>query len=218
VQPIFSVQNLTKAYSGQVVLDIEQLDFFPKHIYSLVGPNGCGKSTLLQILALLSKPTTGTIHFEGEQLIWKNRVLQRIRRQVTLVHQSPYLFHRSVRYNLAYGLKLRGISGDEQHRRIHEALDQVGLSGFGRRNARELSGGEQQRVAIARALLLKPKVLLMDEPTSNMDKSSIEAFDALIPTLIKQNITVIQATHMPDQPKRLGSHIISMEFGRLVNV
>jgi tungstate transport system ATP-binding protein len=117
---------------------------------------------------------------------------------------------------LAFGLKVRGIHGDEQHRRIHEGLDLVGLPGFGRRNARELSGGEQQRVAIARALVLEPKVLLMDEPTSNMDKKSIEAFDTLIPTLMNRDITIIQATHMPDQPGRLGSEIIAMEHGRLV--
>jgi tungstate transport system ATP-binding protein len=199
-----------------MVLDIEELDLHPRRIYSLVGPNGCGKSTLLQILALLLKPTTGEIYFEDERIVWENGGLQRFRQQATLVHQSPYLFHRPVRYNLAYGLKVRGIHGDEQHRRIHEALDLVGLPGFARRNARELSGGEQQRVAIARALVLQPKVLLMDEPTSNMDKKSIEAFDALIPTLKEKDITIIQATHMPDQPGRLGSEIIVMEHGRLV--
>jgi tungstate transport system ATP-binding protein len=216
MNPIFSLRNLQKIYNGQAVLDIEQLDFYPQHIYSLVGPNGCGKSTLLQILSLLLNPTTGEICFEGECIAWKNRGLQRIRQQVTLVHQSPYLFQRTVRNNLAYGLKVRGIHGDEQHRRIHEALDLVGLPGFGRRNARELSGGEQQRVAIARALVLEPKVLLLDEPTSNMDKKSIEAFDALIPTLKQKDVTIIQATHMPDQPERLGSVVISMEHGRLV--
>ena len=216
MKPIISLRNLQKIYNGQAVLDIEQLDFYPQRVYSLVGPNGCGKSTLLQILALLLKPTAGELCFEEERVAWKKTALQRLRRRVTLMHQSPYLFHRSVRYNLAFGLKIRGIHGDEQHRRIHEALDLVGLPGFGRRNARELSGGEQQRVAIARALLLKPEVLLMDEPTSNMDKASIEAFDALIPTLKQQNITIIQATHMPDQPQKLGSEIIAMERGRLV--
>ncbi len=216
MKPIISLRNIRKSYNGQAVLNIQELDFHPHRIYSLVGPNGCGKSTLLQILALLLKPTAGEIHFDGEPILWKKRVLQRIRRKVTLVHQSPYLFHRSVRYNLAYGLKIRNIHGEEQHRRIHEALDMVGLAGFGRRNARELSGGEQQRVAIARAFLLQPKVLLMDEPTSNMDKKSMEAFDALIPTLARQDITIIQATHMPDQPQRLGSQIITMEYGRLV--
>ena len=216
MKPILSVRNIQKNYNGQVVLDIGELDFLPKHIYSLVGPNGCGKSTLLQILALLMKPTSGGLLFHEQAIPWKRRELQKVRRHVTLVHQSPYLFHRSVRYNLAYGLKIRGIHGDEQHQRIHEALDLVGLSGFGRRNARELSGGEQQRVAIARALLLQPKVLLMDEPTSNMDKKSIETFDALVPTLIERGITIIQATHMPDQPQRLGSEIIAMDQGQLV--
>jgi tungstate transport system ATP-binding protein len=215
VKPILSIRNLQKSYNGHVVLDIEELDFLPQRIYSLVGPNGCGKSTLLQVLSLLLKPTAGTLYFNDLPIIWKRGELQKIRRQVTLVHQSPYLFHRTVRYNLAYGLKIRGIHGDEQHRRIHEALDLVGLEGFGRRNARELSGGEQQRVAIARALLLQPKVLLMDEPTSNMDKKSTADFDALIPTLIERDLTIIQATHMPDQPERLGSVIIAMDQGKL---
>lgn len=216
MKPILSVRNIQKSYNGHVVLDIEELDFLPQRIYSLVGPNGCGKSTLLQVLALLMKPSNGFLLYQEQPIPWKRRELQKIRRQVTLVHQSPYLFHRSVRYNLAYGLKLRDIHGDEQHRRIHEALDLVGLSGFGRRNARELSGGEQQRVAIARALLLQPKVLLMDEPTSNMDKKSIADFDALVPTLIERDLTIIQATHMPDQPERLGSVIIPMDQGQLI--
>lgn len=215
MKPILSVRNIQKSYNGHIVLSIQELDFLPQRIYSLVGPNGCGKSTLLQILALLMKPTAGTLNFQEQSIPWKRRELLKVRRQVTLVHQSPYLFHRSVRYNLAYGLKIRGIHGDEQHQRIHEALDLVGLSGFGRRNARELSGGEQQRVAIARALLLQPKVLLMDEPTSNMDKKSIADFDALVPTLMDRDITIIQATHMPDQPQRLGSVIIAMDQGQL---
>lgn len=215
MKPVLSIRNLQKKYNGHVALDIEELDFLPQRIYSLVGPNGCGKSTLLQILALLMKPTAGALLFAERPISWKRRELYKIRRQITLVHQSPYLFHRCVRYNLAYGLKLRGIHGDEQHRRIHEALDLVGLSGFGRRNARELSGGEQQRVAIARALLLQPKVLLMDEPTSNMDKKSTADFDSLIPTLIERDLTIIQATHMPDQPQQLGSEIITMDEGRL---
>lgn len=215
MKPILSIRNIQKSYNGHVVLDIEELDFLPRRIYSLVGPNGCGKSTLLQVLAMLMKPTAGRLLFQDQPIPWKRRALQKIRRQVTLVHQSPYLFHRNVRYNLAYGLKLRGIHGDEQHQRIHEALDLVGLAGFGRRNARELSGGEQQRVAIARALLLQPKILLMDEPTSNMDKNSMANFDALVPILMERDITIIQATHMPDQPERLGSEIIAMDQGQL---
>lgn len=214
--PILSLKNIEKRYNDHLALQVEALEFAPHRIYSLVGPNGCGKSTLLQILALLLKPTHGELFFDGHPVSWTNRDLQRLRKQITLVHQSPYLFDSSVKHNLAYGLKLRGIRGDEQHRRIHEALDLVGLSGFARRRARELSGGEQQRVALARALLLEPRILLLDEPTSNMDKASIEAFDNLLPTLLDQDITIIQATHSPDQPKRLGSEVMPMAFGRLV--
>jgi tungstate transport system ATP-binding protein len=216
VTPILSLKNIEKRYNDHLALQVEALEFAPHRIYSLVGPNGCGKSTLLQILALLLKPTHGELFFDGHPVSWTNRDLQRLRKQITLVHQSPYLFDSSVKHNLAYGLKLRGIRGDEQHRRIHEALDLVGLSGFARRRARELSGGEQQRVALARALLLEPRILLLDEPTSNMDKASIEAFDDLLPTLLGQDITIIQATHSPDQPKRLGSEVMPMAFGRLV--
>lgn len=214
--PILSLKNIEKRYNDHLALQVEALEFAPHRIYSLVGPNGCGKSTLLQILALLLKPTHGELFFDGHPVSWTNRDLQRLRKQITLVHQSPYLFDSSVKHNLAYGLKLRGIRGDEQHRRIHEALDLVGLSGFARRRARELSGGEQQRVALARALLLEPRILLLDEPTSNMDKASIDAFDNLLPTLLDQDITIIQATHSPDQPKRLGSEVMPMAFGRLV--
>jgi tungstate transport system ATP-binding protein len=202
-------------YNSQTALQLEELDFMPQHIYSLVGANGCGKSTLLQIVSLLLKPTSGKIFIEEEQVSWKKQTLQRLRQHVTLVHQAPYLFNRSVHQNIAYGLKMRGVHAKEQHRLIHDTLQLVGLNGFGRRNARELSGGEQQRVAIARALVLHPRLLLLDEPTSNMDRVSIDAFDQLLPILVEQGMTIIQATHSPDQPERLNSTIIRMEHGRL---
>jgi len=214
--PILSLRNLEQYYNTTPALQIQALDFEPGRIYSLVGPNGCGKSTLLQILALLLKPTCGEMMFEGGPVIWNRRGLQQARRRITIVHQSPYLFDRTVKYNLAYGLKLRGIRGDEQHRLIHETLDLVGLAGFARRRARELSGGEQQRVALARALLLQPRVLLLDEPTSSMDKASIQSFEALLPPLAEAGMTIIQATHSPDQPQRLGSEVLPMAFGRMV--
>lgn len=214
--PFLSLHSIEMRYNSHVALQLEELEFKPQKIYSLVGSNGCGKSTLLQIIALLLKPTYGQMIFEGQKVVWKKHDLQQMRLNITLVHQSPYLFSRSVRHNIAYGLKLRGIHAKEQHHLVHEALDIVGLDGFGRRNARELSGGEQQRVAIARALVLRPRLLLLDEPTSNMDRASIDAFDQLLPTLVDQGMTIIQATHSPDQPERLHSTIIRMEDGRLI--
>ncbi|MGE4543579.1 MAG: ABC transporter ATP-binding protein [Pedobacter sp.] len=216
MKPILSLRSIEMRYNSHLALQINELDFLPQHLYSLIGSNGCGKSTLLQIASLLLKPTYGHLLLDGEQVLWKKKNLQLLRQHITLVHQSPYLLNRSVRHNVAYGLKIRGIDSKEQHRLTHATLELVGLSGFGRRNARELSGGEQQRVAIARALVLQPRLLLLDEPTSNMDRASIEAFDQLMPTLVEQGMTIIQATHSPDQPKRLNSTIIHMEDGRLV--
>jgi len=216
VTPFLSLHSIEKRYNSHIALQLDELHFEPQHIYSLVGSNGCGKSTLLQIIALLLKPTFGEMTFMGEKVVWKKQTLQRLRQDITLVHQSPYLFSRPVRHNIAYGLKMRGIHAKEQHRLIHEALEMVGLQGFGRRNARELSGGEQQRVALARALVLNPRLLLLDEPTSNMDRASIETFDRLLPVLVEQGMTIIQATHSPDQPERLHSTIIRMEDGKLI--
>lgn len=216
MKPILSLRSIEMRYNSHVALRVEELDFVPQHIYSLVGSNGCGKSTLLQIAALLLKPTYGHLLFDGEQVFWNKKTLQRLRQNITLVHQSPYLFNRSVRHNVAYGLKMRGIQTKEQHRLIHEALEMVGMTGFGRRNARQLSGGEQQRVALARALVLRPRLLLLDEPTSNMDRASVATIDQLLPALIEQDMTIIQATHSPDQPKRLSSTIIRMEGGHLI--
>lgn len=216
MKPILSLRSIEMRYNKHLALQLEELDFAPQHIYSLVGSNGCGKSTLLQIAALLLKPTNGQIIFDGEQVLWKKKVLQRLRQHITLVHQSPYLLNRSVRHNVAYGLKIRGIGSKEQHRLTHSTLEIVGLSGFGRRNARELSGGEQQRVAIARALVLQPRLLLLDEPTSNMDRASMDAFDRLMPTLIEQGMTIIQATHAPDPIQRQYCTTLQMEDGRLV--
>ncbi len=215
MRPFLLLRSIEKRYSGHQALEIKELFFQPQHIYSLVGPNGCGKSTLLQIVALLLKPTFGEMIFQSEKVVWKKQALQRLRQDITLVHQSPYLFSRSVRHNIAFGLKMRGIHAKGQHHLIHEALEMVGLEGFGRRDARELSGGEQQRVAIARALVLRPRLLLLDEPTSNMDRASIETFDRLLPILVEQGMTIIQATHSPDQPERLNSTIVRMEDGRL---
>ena len=213
--PILSLHSIEKRYKSHLALQLEELHFEPQHIYSLVGPNGCGKSTLLQIVALLLKPTCGEIIFNGEKVVWKKQALQRLRQDITLVHQSPYLFSSSVRHNIAFGLKMRGVHTKEQRHMIREALEMVGLKGFARRNARELSGGERQLVALARALVLHPRVLLLDEPTSNMDRASIETFDRLLPLLAEQGITIIQATHSLGHLERLSGTTIPMENGSL---
>jgi tungstate transport system ATP-binding protein len=215
VPPVFLLRGIEKRYNGQLVLDLPHLVLLPGHIYSLAGPNGAGKSTLLQILALLLPPSRGEMLFAGERVVWNGRTLARQRSAVTLVHQSPFLFDRPVYHNVAFGLKVRGVRGVEQHRRVEAALAAVGLEGFAERRARELSGGEAQRVAMARALVLEPKVLLLDEPTANIDRAHIASIEKLIASLPNRGTLVVIATHDPGQAVRLGSEQLRMENGRL---
>ncbi len=215
MQPIFSLRNIYKRLGPEFSLDIEELDLLPHRLYSLAGPNGSGKSTLMHILALLSSPDRGTMYFAGDQVVWSERHLHEIRRYVTLVHQSPFLFGSSVAQNLAFGLKLRGVIGRKQRQRIFEALTEVGLPEFAERKATGLSGGESQRVAIARALVLEPKVLLLDEPTSNIDQKNILQFEQIIAAQVDRGMTVIMVTHDPEQSARLGGQVIALQNGRL---
>ncbi|HEY6008301.1 MAG TPA: ABC transporter ATP-binding protein, partial [Geobacteraceae bacterium] len=138
----------------------------------------------------------------------------RLRREVTLLHQAPYLFNTSVRGNIVFGLKARGVTGPEQRRRVEEALELVGLAAFLKRKARELSGGEAQRVALARALALRPKVLLLDEPLANVDRASAELLEEVILSLPARGTSVIISTHDPEHRHRFGTNRIHLVAGR----
>nr|WP_246551785.1 ABC transporter ATP-binding protein [Geobacter hydrogenophilus] len=196
-------------------MDIGRLTLRAGRLYILTGANGAGKSTLLSHLALLTAPTSGEIVFEGETVHWSNSALQRQRRDVTLVHQSPYLFTGSVAANVAYGLKLRGVHGDGLKQRVEEALALVGLAGFGHRRSRELSGGEAQRVALARALALETKVLLLDEPLANVDRNTSDLLENIISALPARGTTVVMTTHDPEHLERLKGERIHLTAGRL---
>ena len=215
MEPIYRLKNLRKSYGPRDVLVIDELSIQGSCIYTLTGPNGSGKSTLLNILAFLSPPTAGEVWFDREPVVWNGASLLRLRRNVTLLHQSPYLFNTSVRANIAFGFKARGITGQEQHRRVEEALALVDLPGFQKRKARELSGGEAQRVAFARALALRPKVLLLDEPLANVDQKCAELLEELIIALPARGTSVIISTHDPEHRHRFGSNRIHLVAGRL---
>ena len=211
----FQLNNIRTSYGGRTVLHIERLTIRCGSLYLLTGANGAGKSTLLSHLALLAPPTSGELLFGGEQVRWQNGALLPMRREVTLVHQSPYLFTGSVAANVAYGLKLRALPREEQKRRVDEALTQVGLDGFNNRRSRELSGGEAQRVALARALALRTRVLLLDEPLANVDRDSAELLAGVITSLPARGTTVIMTTHDPEHGERLGGERIHLLAGRL---
>ncbi|MDD3656173.1 MAG: ATP-binding cassette domain-containing protein [Atribacterota bacterium] len=215
---LLRIENLKKIYDKRLVLNISSFAFEQGKIYAIVGPNGSGKTTLINILSLLDIPDNGKIFFKEKEIknISKNDLLK-IRRQITLVHQKPFLFQTTVYNNIAYGLKIRGISYLEQEKRIKEVLKIVGLSGFERRGSNQLSGGEAQRVVIARALAIEPDILFLDEPTANIDKRYIEAVERIIKKINRElNTTVIFTTHDLSQAYRLADTIISLLEGRII--
>lgn len=200
---------------GGFSLRIDRLQLQPGKLYALQGENGAGKSTLLQLLALLQTPESGEFRFEQQPVGRRGRSLRSLRQQVTLLEQNPLLFAGSVEQNLAFGLKLRGIRGAEAQRRIDAGLEATGLQGFKPRTARELSGGESRRVALARALVLQPKLLLLDEPTANLDTGQVAALERFLVRLPATGMTLVIATHDAEQPHRLGGEILRLQNGRL---
>jgi tungstate transport system ATP-binding protein len=213
---MYRLQSIRKRYGSNVALDIEELTIAEGRLYTLTGANGAGKSTLLSILAFLVPPTSGEIFYAGKRVDWNHGSVEEYRRKVTLLHQSPYLFGGSVRDNVAFGLKVRGIPEEEQRRIVDRALDGVGLQRFRDRMARELSGGEAQRVAMARALVLEPEVLLLDEPLANIDRETTGLLETVIASLPARGTTVVMTTHDPDHPGRLNGESIHLEGGRHV--
>lgn len=213
MEPLLTLENIVFR-RDDFTLSAEHLELRPGEIYLLSGPNGAGKSTMLHLMAQLLVPISGVLRFEG-MAINGARERQMLRRKITLVEQSPYLFDSSVYQNLAFGLRLRDIHGDLQHRRIAQALQAVGLEGFEQRRARQLSGGETRRVALARALVLRPQLLLLDEPTSGLDRETLPIFERCLADLPAQGTTMVIAGHDADQSRRLAGTVLRLDCGRL---
>src|SRR4030065_2139143 len=212
---MYRLQSIRKCYGSTVALDIEERTIAEGRLYTLTGANGAGKSTLLSILAFLDPPTSGEIFYAGKRVDRDHGSVEEQRRKVTLLHQAPYLFGGTVYANVAFGLKARGIQGEEQQRIVEEVLNIVGLQGYRERKARELSGGEAQRVAMARALAFSPEVLLLDEPLANIDRETTVLLETVIASLPAQGTTVIMTTHNPAHPDRLNGESIFLERGKL---
>ncbi len=210
---MYSLKDMTVILSEQFSLRIPQLDIGKGEIHIVTGANGAGKSTLLNVLALLHKPQQGSFHFAGQVVGRKAPQLQSLRRRITMVEQSPYLLQGTVSSNLAFALKVRNIHKEDRHQRSYEALAKVGMADFLKRQVKELSGGEIQRVALARALVLQPEVLLLDEPTANIDSDSLASFENLLLSLPASGMTIILSTHDKAQAQRLNGKQIFIEKG-----
>lgn len=206
------INNLTKMYSSLTAVNSVSLSLEPNKIWVLVGVNGSGKTTLLRLLAGLEQPDSGSIIFDN--MARNTDELQQI---ATLVFQKTVMFNRSVYSNLEFGLRIRGFEKDVIQKRIIEALEIVGLNGFDNRNAKRLSGGEQQRVALARAFLLEPRILLLDEPTSNLDVNSAKIIENVILERKRSNTLILLSTHNLRQAKRLADEVAHIHEGKIVN-
>jgi tungstate transport system ATP-binding protein len=192
--PIFEIRSLVHSYAGKTVLAIDHLVIQPASIVGLIGPNGSGKSSLLRLLGLIESPTQGEIRFNGLRV---EPFSDEARFRITLLPQEPFLLKRSVLKNVSYGLKLRG-KGKDTVQRATEALARVGLPAedFCQRPWYALSGGEAQRVALAARLALKPKVILLDEPTANVDAASAQLIrEAALRARQELGTTLIVASH-----------------------
>jgi len=199
---------------SQLLLDIESLEIHEHTCVALSGRNGAGKSTLMRIIAGLEAPDSVTVTFAGQTMPWR-RACQQMRTHVIYLHQHPYLFDRSVTDNIAYGLRRQRLTIKEISSKVSEALDWAGIGHLQMRNARELSGGERQRVAFARARILSPRVLLLDEPTANMDSEAREQAYRMIKRLKDDGVSILLATHEFHTVAHLCDTHLSLESGSL---
>jgi len=211
------LKNLTKSYGNRTVLNDVTLRIDKGEILGLLGPNGSGKTTLLKILAFLERPERGEIKFLGETVTDKNAEPMRLRS--TMVFQKTLLFSTSVYGNIAYGLKMRKLSQDTIREEVKKALRLVELEGFEKRSAKKLSGGEQQRVALARALVLETELLLLDEPTANLDPKNTQIMEEIIAKINRElKITIVIATHNMFQAKTLPNRIALINEGKITEI
>lgn len=201
---LFTARDLRKNYGSHTALLLPSFHMERSEIVALTGPNGCGKSTLLRLLAFLEKPSSGTLQYFGN--------MAEPRREITLLLQAPYLVKDSVFRNVTLGLRLR----NRTHELASAYADAMRAAGFAqpdelaRRGPRELSGGERQRVALAARLALKPRVLLLDEPTSNVDSASARAIITAVGHSLQAGTSVVCATHDRDLLNALGAREVRL--------
>ncbi len=215
---IYQLHNLTQNYNGRVIVQIEHLEIYEGEILAIVGPSGAGKSTLLRLLNFLEQPSSGYLTFAQSSRNGSAPSLE-TRRKITTVFQTPVLLNRSVAANVAYGLKVRGQDKKAIDQAVAEVLERVGLGKLTHQSARTLSGGEAQRVALARALVIQPTVLLLDEPTANLDPYHVKLIEDIVVEENRQRgTTVVLVTHNVFQAKRLAHRTALLLEGRLVEI
>jgi putative spermidine/putrescine transport system ATP-binding protein len=207
------LEGLTKRYGDHAAVDDISLAVDKGEFVSLLGPSGCGKTTTLQMIAGFVEPTAGRIALEGRNLL----AVAASKRGLGIVFQNYALFpHMTVAENVEFGLQMRNVGSAERQQRVNETLALVGLSGFADRHPAQLSGGQQQRVALARALVIRPGMLLLDEPLSNLDAKLREEMQVELRRIQRAvGITTLMVTHDQAEALALSDRVVVMNAGRI---
>jgi spermidine/putrescine ABC transporter ATP-binding subunit len=210
------LRDIVKRYGAVVALDHVTLNVEEGQFVSLLGPSGCGKTTTLRVIAGFVEPEEGEILVRGEEI----STCPPHKRDMGMVYQNYALFpHMTVFENVAYGLRMRGFCKSDIRDRVISVLDLVQLTGMGKRYPGQLSGGQQQRVALARAIAIRPKVLLLDEPLSNLDAKLRKQMQVELRDLQRRlGITTVYVTHDQEEALTLSDRIVVMHHGRIVQV
>lgn len=214
MRPLLRVERLQRRYGTRLVVDVEALEVRPGEVLGVLGPNGAGKSTLFRLLMLLEPASAGRILCEERPVGAGDRAAMR---RMAGVFQRPHLFAGTVEENVAFGLRARGTPRAQRTERVREAMAWLGIADMARRPVRALSGGEAQRVALARALVVAPDLLVLDEPTANLDVTVRRRFREDLERLARTRArAAILITHDPTDAFSLADRIAVMQDGRVV--
>jgi len=193
-EPLLVFREIEKSFSGSQILSGVDLSLYPGKCILLSGKNGVGKTTLLKIIAGLEIPDLAKIEISGKTNCWK-KVVRSVRKEIIYLHQHPIMFSSNVESNVAYGLRFTSLNRKQRQESVEEALEWAGLTDVAKKQAKTLSGGVQQRVAFTRAWILKPKVLLLDEPMANMDHESREKTYQLLVRMKSAGMSLVITSH-----------------------
>ena len=193
-EPLFVFRGIEKTFAETNILRNVDISLYPGKCILLSGNNGSGKTTLLKIIAGLETPSRAEIELSGKSHSWKSAI-RSIRREIIYLHQQPYLLSGTVESNVSYGLRFTHLNRKQLRESVKEALEWTGLSDVAKQQAKTLSGGVQQRVAFTRAWILKPKVLLLDEPMANMDIESRQQACDLLKRMKSEGMSIVITSH-----------------------
>ena len=214
---VLNAENITRCYGEKAALDNVSFSLSRGEIVAVIGPSGAGKSTLLRICDMLEEQNSGNLTLFGTPV--SKKTVRTLRERVGILFQKTILFNRTVADNIALGLRFRKMPAEEISTRVAECLKTLGMDGYAERRARTLSGGEGQRIAFARVLLTEPDLLLLDEPTANLDPLATRMLEEMIRKENSgRNTTILINTHDQNQGMRLADRIIVLMNGRIEQI